>query len=56
MNKNAVKIHIENGDDMEDIQLKKIEAHKKILGIKNSDKDSHLSFAQHQQINTARGP
>ena len=36
MNKNAVKISIETGDDAEDIQNKKMEAHKKILGIKNS--------------------
>lgn len=35
MNKNAIKINIENGDDAEDIIMKKMEAHKKILGAKN---------------------
>lgn len=32
MNKNAVKITIENGDDAEDIQIKRNEAHQKAFG------------------------
>lgn len=36
MNKNAVKIVIENGDDAEDIQAKKNEAHQKAFGLSNN--------------------
>ena len=36
MNKNAVKIVIENGDDAEDIQAKKNEVHQKAFGLSNN--------------------